>query len=109
MPGGMLRSLHIFTLVSLAVAQPIFNLASLEPMVLVSHAARPLDVLALPLALGLLLPLIVLSVEWLAGLLEARLAWFVHLAIVAALARCLRPDDSRALGRVFLSRSRAER
>jgi hypothetical protein len=82
----MLRSLHIFTLVSLAVAQPIYNLASLEPMVLVSHAARPLDVLAIPLTLGLLLPLIVLSVEWLAGLLEARLAWFVHLAIVAALA-----------------------
>lgn len=61
--------LHLLALVNLALAQPIYNLIALEPMVLVVHRARPLDIVLLAVSLSWLLPLTL----WLGWLLLRRM------------------------------------
>ncbi len=80
------RSLQLFTLATLAIAQPVFNLVSLEPMVLVSQRARPAEIVAIPLVLSVLLPLVLCGVQAIAERVNRRLAILLHLASVACFA-----------------------
>ncbi len=79
------RGLHLYTLVALAIAQPVYELVSLDPMVVVSHRVRPVEILAIAVALSIALPGVLLVLERIAGCVGDRLSAGVHLILVACL------------------------
>jgi hypothetical protein len=77
--------LHLFALVNLAVVQPVFNLISLEPMVLVVHRVRPAEIVLVALCMSLILPLVFALPLLAAGRLSARLQRLLLTLMVFAL------------------------
>jgi hypothetical protein len=79
------RGLHIAVLWALAVAQPLFDLLGRNPEFFATRGARPVDIVAFALMVTFVVPLVLIGVEWLAGLASGAVAWALHLVYVAIL------------------------
>jgi hypothetical protein len=79
------RGLHLLTLVSLALAQPLFDLIYRDPMILVTHRLRPWEIVGLTTALVAALPAALVAVEALASGIHRRLGQWLHAALVGVL------------------------
>ena len=65
-------SLHVWVLVSFAVAQPLYDLLAIQAGFFIFHNAGRAEILGLVLVLSGLLPLVLVGAERLAGLIVAR-------------------------------------
>jgi hypothetical protein len=79
------RGLHIAVLWALAVAGPLFDLLDRYPEVFGTRETAPGEIVAVAVVVTFVPPLLILAVEWLAGLASEGLAGAVHLACVAVL------------------------
>ena len=77
------ESLHVWVLVSFAVAQPLYDLLGTQAEFFVFQNAGRVEILVLVVALSGLLPLALVGVERLAGLVGLRTERGVHYAVVA--------------------------
>ncbi|KQZ99563.1 hypothetical protein ASD64_14620 [Mesorhizobium sp. Root157] len=77
--------LHIFALVGIAVAQPIYSALAGGPEFLVAHNASSLDITAFVFVLSVGLPLAVILVEALVRLVSLPMQRGIHLGVVWAL------------------------
>ncbi|MBC8459374.1 MAG: sulfatase-like hydrolase/transferase [Deltaproteobacteria bacterium] len=80
-----INALHIFVLFSFAFAQPLFDLLSRNTEFFIAHKSEPLDVFLFILILCILLPMLVVLIEVVAGLLGRGIRKGVHAFIVAGL------------------------
>ena len=80
---------HLAVLWALGFAQPLFEILSASPEFFVARGNTRGDIVVLALALVVLVPALMLAVEWLAGLISRPLGRGVHLAFVALLAAAL--------------------
>lgn len=78
-------SLHVFVLCSFAVAQPLFDLLARNAEVFIARHSEPVDVILLILILCVLLPVLVILIEVVAGLFGRRARKVVHWFTVASL------------------------
>jgi hypothetical protein len=76
---------HIAVLWTLAVAQPLFDLLGRNPEFFATRGSPPGDIVAFALLVTFAVPLVVIGVEWLAGLAGEAVAWAVHLVSVGIL------------------------
>ena len=91
-------ALHLLALVNLAVAQPLFNLISLEPMLLVVHRARPLEIVFVALCLSWLAPVLGALLLAALGRWSRRLqTGLLLLAVFVLLAALVLPGWKRSL------------
>jgi hypothetical protein len=79
------RGAHLGALWALAVAQPLFDLLGSHPEFFATHGSGGGAIVAFALALIVVPPLVLLGVEWLAGLVSVALGWAFHLAVVTVL------------------------
>ncbi|MBA3263299.1 MAG: sulfatase-like hydrolase/transferase [Thermoleophilaceae bacterium] len=79
------RGVHVAVLWALAVAQPLFDLLGRNPEFFATRGSRPGDIVAFALLASFAVPLVLVGLEWLAGLANAALAWALHLVFVAVL------------------------
>jgi hypothetical protein len=85
-PGELLeRAAQIAALWGLAVAQPLFGLLGGRPEFFSTRGSPGGDVVAVALAVAVIAPLLLIAVEWLAGLVSRALAWGLQLGYVAVL------------------------
>ncbi|MBW3593260.1 MAG: hypothetical protein KY396_06175, partial [Actinobacteria bacterium] len=80
------RALHLVVLWAFAVAQPLFDLLGDTPEFFVVRGSTTLDIVAFGLALVLVPPLLLLTLELAAGLAHRRAPVALHLLFVALLA-----------------------
>lgn len=83
---GSRRLLELAALSGFVVAQPVFQTISSASEFLVFRKAAPLDVVLLTLAFVAVPPVVLWSVEWVAGRFSPRLQAILHLGFVATLA-----------------------
>ncbi len=86
---------HIFALVALVVAQPIFDLLGRYPEFLVAHHSGPTDILILAAILCFLIPAVLVSICWTLRLMHWRIYrigyfFIVTILITAFLAQVLK-------------------
>ncbi len=79
------RAAQIAALWGLAVAQPLFGLLGGHPEFFSTRGSRDLDIVVFALAVAVVAPLLLVSVEWVAGVLSRPFAWRVQLGYVAVL------------------------
>jgi hypothetical protein len=79
------RAAQIGALWGLAVAQPLFGLLGGHPEFFSTRGSRGGDIVAFAIVLAVVAPLLLVGVEWLAGLLSRALAWALQLGYVAVL------------------------
>jgi len=79
------RGVHIAVLWALAVAQPLFDLLGRNPEFFATRGSPPGDIVAFALVITFAVPLVLIGVEWLAGLASEAVAWAIHLVCVAVL------------------------
>jgi hypothetical protein len=79
------RAAQIAALWGLAVAQPLFGLLGGHPEFFSTRGSRDLDVVVFALAVALVAPLLLVCVEWVAGVLSRAFAWRLQLGYVAVL------------------------
>jgi|Deesub1362A_J573_1020465.scaffolds.fasta_scaffold00823_15 hypothetical protein len=82
--GALAGFIHIFILVSLASAKPLYVL-SRNAEFFVAHNSKPIDIILFLLIQYLCLPLILIGFEIVAGLISRHLYKLVHLFIIASL------------------------
>jgi hypothetical protein len=73
-----MRTLHLYILSSLALAQPLFSLLSGNSTFLVAHGSQPVDILLLVLSMMFILPTIFVLLTKLASLISGKLGQIVH-------------------------------
>src|SRR5436190_3336759 len=91
-------ALHLGALWSLAVAEPRFDLIRKNPDFLASRGMSGRDVVLFAVVTALVLPLLLLAVEALAGLAGARAREGVHLVFVAILAGLIAIQALKKIG-----------
>ena len=64
------RGLHVAVLWALAVAQPLFDLLGRNPEFFATRGSPPGDIVAFALLVTFAVPLLLIGLEWLAGLVE---------------------------------------
>jgi hypothetical protein len=79
------RGVHIAVLWALAVAQPLFDLLGRNPEFFATRGSPPGDIVAFGLLVTFAVPLVLIGLQWAAGLVSKPLAWGLQLACVAAL------------------------
>jgi Sulfatase len=79
------RAAHIAALWGFAVAQPLFGLLGGHPEFFSTRGSPGGDIVAFALAVAVIAPLLLIAVEWLAGLMSRALAWGLQLGYVAVL------------------------
>jgi hypothetical protein len=79
------RAAQIAALWGLAVAQPLFGLLGAHPEFFSTRGSRDLDVAVFALAVAVVAPLVLVCVEWVAGVLSRALALRLQLGYVAVL------------------------
>jgi len=79
------NGVHLLVLWAFAVAQPLFDLLGRTPEFFVVRGSRPIDIVVFALVLALGAPAVLLALEVVAALVSARLAWGLHLVLVALL------------------------
>jgi len=80
------RAAHVAALWGFAVAQPLLHLLGGHPEFFWARGAEAGDIVVLALCVAVAPPLLLVGLEWLAGLLSRELAWGVQVAYVAVLA-----------------------
>ena len=76
------RTLHIFALAALAVAQPVFDVVVRSPEFLVAHDLDGLDLVAVSAVVLLGIPGALTLLAWMAGRADARVRlWFERIAL----------------------------
>jgi len=88
-PGPVLRALHLFALVQVAVAWPLYDLLSRFPEFFVARQSQPLDLWLLVSIISIALPALLFCIQAMASLIHRSLGWATHLAIVALLSLSL--------------------
>ncbi|MEE9542251.1 MAG: hypothetical protein V3V95_00525, partial [Thermodesulfobacteriota bacterium] len=78
-------ALHIFVLVSLGLAQPLFDLLSRNAEFFIARHSEKIDIILLVAILSLLVPALFVFAEWLVGFAGLRLRKYFHYFLVAAL------------------------
>ena len=76
---------HIAALSGFAIAQPLFNLLGKYPEFFVVRGSPRVDIVTFALLVTLLPPALLVAIEALAGLINARVRWAVHLVFVCGL------------------------
>jgi len=89
LPGPLVRALHVFALVQVAIAWPLYNLLSRYPEFFVARQSQPVDLWLLVLTISVALPAVLYCVEAVAFCIHRSLGWMIHLAIVAVLSLAL--------------------
>jgi len=84
-PGQFQRALHLFALVQVAVAYPLYDLLSRYPEFFVARQSQPLDILLLTAAVSLAFPAVLFGLQALAAGISERLGRWFHLLLVALL------------------------
>ena len=79
------RAAQIAALWGLAVAQPLFGLLGGHPEFFSTRGSRDLDIVVFTLAVAVIAPLLLVCVEWVAGVLSRAFAWRLQLVYVAVL------------------------
>ncbi len=79
-------ALHVFALSGFAVAQPIFNLLEQYPVFFVARKSQPIDLVLFVALVSLAVPLLLILVEFAAGLMHRRFQKSLHYCLVALLA-----------------------
>ena len=79
------RAAHVAALWGFAVALPLFGLLGGHPEFFDTRGSPSGDIVALALAVAVIAPLLLVGVEWLAGLVSRPLAWGLQLGYVAVL------------------------
>jgi len=92
----VVRALHVFVLLNLALTARLYDLLARQPMFFVARRSESVDVVLLVLALSVLLPALVVLGLWLAGLPSRRFGWWCHLVVMwlslaAIVAAALKP------------------
>jgi hypothetical protein len=90
-----LRGLHLGVLYALAVSQPLLNLLGNNADFFTSRQLTSGKVLWFALVVGLGIPLVLYAIDTLAGILNPRAGWLVHLVLLFALALLLTAQISR--------------
>jgi hypothetical protein len=79
------RAAQIAALWGLAVAQPLFGLLGGHPEFFSTRGSRDVDIVVFALAVAVVAPLLLVCVEWIAGILSRAVAWHLQLGYVAVL------------------------
>lgn len=82
--GG--RAAHVAALWGLAAAQPLFDLLGDHPEFFAARGSGTRDIVVFALSVAIVPPLLLIGLEWLAGLVSRELAWVLHLGYVVVLA-----------------------
>lgn len=83
--SGWISILHLFTLSSFAIAQPLFDLIGKNPDFLVAQGAGPAEVVVLVLALIVPIPFLLTLVALLLGSIHRRLGQIAHATFIIVL------------------------
>ncbi len=83
------RVAQVAALWGFAVAQPLFDLLGSHPEYFAQRASPSGDVVVLAFGLAVVPPLLLVAVEWLAGLLSRAVAWGLQLVYVAVFAAAI--------------------
>jgi hypothetical protein len=84
MPPGT-RALHLFLLVGVGVAQPLYDLLGRNPSFFVAHSATAIDLVVFAAIVSVALPVVLWSLQAFVTRLFAKLGSAVYLVVVAAL------------------------
>jgi hypothetical protein len=79
------RAAHVAALWGLAAAGPLFELLGEHPEFFAARGSPTSEIVLFALGFALLPPLLLVGLEWLAGLVSRTLAWALQLAYVAVL------------------------
>ena len=79
------RAAHVAALWGLAAAAPLFDLLGNHPEFFEARGSPTHEIVLFALGFALLPPLLLIGLEWLAGLVSGGLAWALQLAYVAVL------------------------
>lgn len=83
--GHLSRALHLFALVQIVIAYPIYELLSRNAEFFVARQAQAIDIGLVVAALSFFLPFSLFSLQWLLSKISARLGLGSHLLMVAIL------------------------
>jgi len=84
-PGAAQRVLHLFALVQIGVAYPLYDLLSRYPEFFVARQSQPVDIGLFVLAVSFALPAVLSGIQLVAYGIDRRLGRLTHLLMVAAL------------------------
>src|SRR3954452_10275574 len=90
-----LRGLHLGVLYALAVSQPLLNLLGNNADFFTSRQLTSGKVLWFALVVGIGIPLVLYAIDTVAGLIDERVGWGVHLVLVFGLLLLLMAQISR--------------
>jgi len=85
LPGQFLRALHLFALVQIAIAYPVYDLLSRNPEFFVARQSQPIDIGLLVLLLSVGLPLILYGLQAILSRINHHLGRATHLLLIAML------------------------
>jgi hypothetical protein len=85
-PRAVLAFGHLAVLSAFALAQPLFNLLSDNPEFFAARGSSATDIIVFALLLVIVPPAVLLAIELLAGLIDARARYALHLLFIAFLA-----------------------
>ncbi|MEX2554733.1 MAG: sulfatase-like hydrolase/transferase [Actinomycetota bacterium] len=88
-PGGLDIALSILVAFNFAVAQPILDLTGRFPQFFLARRSPRVDLFLLAFGLAILVPAVVASFVWVAGLIHERLGTALHILVVGGLAGTL--------------------
>ena len=84
-PGQIYRTLHLFALVQVAIAYPVYDLLSRNPEFFVARQSQAGDIWLVVLALSFVLPLGLFGLQWVSARINARLGHTIYLLLIAIL------------------------
>jgi len=84
-PGQFSRALHLFALVQIAIAYPVYDLLSRNPEFFVARQSQPIDIGLLVLLLSVGLPLILYGLQAILSGINHHLGRAGHLLLIALL------------------------
>ncbi len=84
-PGQFFRALHLFALVQVAIAYPVYDLLSRNPEFFVARQSQAADIWFVVLALSVVLPLGLFGLQLLLARINPRLGHMIYLLLIAIL------------------------
>jgi len=84
-PGQFFRALHLFALVQVAIAYPVYDLLSRNPEFFIARQSQVGDIWFVLLALSFGLPLCLFGLQWLSARIKPRLGRTIYLLLIAVL------------------------
>ncbi len=84
-PGQFFRALHLFALVQVAIAYPVYDLLSRNPEFFVARQSQAADIWFVVLALSFVLPLGLFGLQWVLARINPRPGHTIYLLLIAIL------------------------